>query len=91
MNDSILVHHVIDPIIPDILRQIDARPDQLFSSSFLTKALPHASGNSTEGLAKKHSVRIAVLIGMKPGLEVLFNIAGGFLIDRYSAEFCLLR
>lgn len=47
--------------------------------------------NSTEGLARENSVRIAVLVGMKPGLEVFFNIACGFLIDRYSVRLLALE
>lgn len=70
-----------DPILPDMLRQMELTPDKLTVTSFFAKPHP-LPANGTENLQTQHSVQIAVIVGMKPLLETFFNIAAGFLIDR---------
>lgn len=58
-------------------------PGELISDSLITKNQPlEAIQNSTVDLQTENSVQIAVLVGMKPLLETVFNVAAGFLIER---------
>lgn len=82
MVSTIPIFSFSDPILPDMLRQIDLQPDRWVSNAWLTQAEPLVHSNETEALQTKNSVKIAVMIGMKPLLEMAFNICIGFLIER---------
>lgn len=73
-----------DPILPDLLHQIDLHPHRFISSSFFTHPDLINSKNASAGLESKNSVKIAVLVGMKPLLEVIFNVIVGFILERYG-------
>ena len=70
-----------DPIFPDLLYRIELHPDGFVSQSFITKAIK-LPANETSALQSKNSVQIAVLVGLKPLLEVFLNVAVGFLVER---------
>ena len=72
---------LLDPILPDMLRQISLYPDRLTLHEYFAKPHP-LPANGTESMQTKQSIEIAILVSMKPLLETLFNIAAGFLIDR---------
>lgn len=70
-----------DPILPDLLYQIDQHPNEFISQSFITKPIK-TPANVTQEIERENSVQIAVLVGLKPLLEVFLNIAVGFLVER---------
>ena len=70
-----------DPILPDLLYRIELHPDEFVSQSFITKAIK-LPANETSALQGKTSVQIAILVGLKPLLEVFLNVAVGFLVER---------
>ena len=77
---------VSDPILPDLLHQIDLHPNRIVGCSFLTHPDLINSGNSTTtDPQSKNSMKIAVLVGMKPLLEVFFNVIVGFILERLDS------
>ena len=64
-----------------MLRQIDEHPHLWVSQSFMTHSDDLVLGNNTEGLQTKNSVKIAVIVGMKPLLQVFTSVCVGVLVE----------
>ena len=74
-------HLFVDPLLPDMLRQIDEHPHLWVSQSFMTHSDALMLGNNTAGLQAKNSVKIAVIVGMKPLLQVFTSVCVGVLVE----------
>lgn len=77
-----LSYFFADPIIPEILQEIDSNPQQIVVQSFLEKPNGLRSNNETYTLQSENPIKIAALVGLKPLLETLCNVFAGFLIQR---------
>lgn len=71
-----------DPILPDMMLEMDMEPDKLVGNGFLTSHPSKANWTSGEDLAKKYALKVSLLVSLKPGLEMVFNVAVGLLVDR---------
>lgn len=82
------LHHFyqyfVDPILPDLMIRIDLQPSMLVGDRFLSKPLSLDNYTLDGNLTRKHSMEIALLVGLKPGLEMVFNVAVGFIVDRWA-------
>lgn len=65
-----------------MLLQIDLHPGRLFDNEFISSPTPLHNATEARDFTTKNSLRIAMLSGLKPGVETVLNIAAGILIDR---------
>ncbi|XP_067944986.1 synaptic vesicular amine transporter-like [Watersipora subatra] len=76
--------------VVEMILDMDLHPNKLISDRFLT--LPTHQNNHTikEDLARKYSLKVSLLVSLKPGLEMFFNVAVGVLVDRIGYRLPML-
>ena len=73
--------------------EIDLEPTKIVGDRFMSKPLPLDNYTIDGNLTRRHSMEIALLVGLKPGLEMVFNIGVGFIVDRSvnnNKTFCVV-
>ena len=66
-----------------MMLEMDLAPDKLVGDKFISKPAPKFNLTLDKDLSQKYSLQISLLVSLKPGLEMLFNVGVGVLVDRW--------